>query len=159
MSLFSLLYQSGQSVFSLTDLSVYLPDATYDTIKSTAAYYVRTKQLVRIRQWRYALWDRNIKEFACKLYTPSYISFETILAESGQIFQYDSTIYLASYLSRSVKVLYQGSIVTLQYRKLTSSRLMDTQWLVMWSTYTYATPQRARQDMLYLKPDFYFDRS
>jgi predicted transcriptional regulator of viral defense system len=47
---------------------------------------------------------KNKFEIATKIYKPSYISFETVLSQSGVIFQYYSQIFVASYLTREIEV-------------------------------------------------------
>ncbi len=49
--------------------------------------------------------DKNYNrlELATKIFTPSYVSFETILREAGIIFQFFSTIFVATYQTKVVE--------------------------------------------------------
>lgn len=111
----------------------------------------------RIRRGLFVKPNFDPRELACKIYTPSYISFETILAKHNVIFQYDTTIYIASYLSRYLEISYQNTTIQLQYRKLKDEVLYHQEGIVKQDFVSYASPERAVQDMRYLQPDFYFD--
>jgi hypothetical protein len=152
------LYNSSQTVFDLKDLMKFFAMNNYDNCKALASYYVKHWYLVRLRQGIYAKLVFDPKELACKVYTPSYISFETVLYEKNIIFQSDSTLYVASYLSRTIYIPYQWKTITIQYRKLKDDILYDTQDIQQCTYYMQATWPRAKADMLYLKSDFYFDR-
>jgi len=153
------IYKSKQTVFDLKDLSFLLDENNYDRLKSKVAYYIKQWYLNRIRKWIFVKDTFEVKELACKIYTPSYISFETILQENSIIFQYDSTLYLASYLNRYIEISYKDKIIKIQYRKIKDELLYDQNWIEKKEFYSQATGNRAIQDMKYLKPDFYFDRN
>gem|GEM_PF-3433949 len=73
------------------------------------------------------------------------------------IFQYDSTIYCTSYLSRSISIVHNEITINIQYRKIKDEILYDPQGIVYDQHLSYATKARAINDMRYLQPDFYFD--
>jgi hypothetical protein len=61
--------------------------------------------LIRVYRGLYAKdEDYNQFELATRIYTPSYISFETVLTRSGINFQYYNNIFVASYVSREIIV-------------------------------------------------------
>lgn len=151
------LYQTNQSVFNLNDLAILFNEKNYSRLKSKVAYYIKKWYLIRIRNWIFVKENFDLKELACKIYTPSYISFETVLQKNSVIFQYDSTLYLASYLSRYLEIPYKDQIIKIQYRKLKDDILFDQTWIIKKDFYWEATSKRAIKDMRYLQPDFYFD--
>ncbi|MFZ8803248.1 MAG: hypothetical protein ACO2PO_09750, partial [Candidatus Calescibacterium sp.] len=99
--------------------------------------------------------DYNKFELATKIYKPSYISFETVLSQSGVIFQYYSQIFVASYLTREIGVDGQKYF----YRKIKGSILTDPTGLEYKGTYWIATKERAFLDTLYLNKNYYFDNT
>lgn len=155
------IFKTSQTVFDLKDLASVLGEENYNNLKSRVAYYVKKGYLTRIRKWIFVKEDFNIYELACKIYTPSYISFETVLQKHGIIYQYDDTIYLASYLSRNleldISLSWGYKKLKISYRKLKDTILYDTQWVKQEWYYSIASKERAIEDMRYLKKDFYFD--
>lgn len=76
-----------------------------NNLKSKLAYYVQTGKLIRLRRGVFAKdlkYDKN--ELVVRIYTPAYISFETVLARNGVTFQYYRSLSAASYLSREISV-------------------------------------------------------
>lgn len=151
------IYKSEQSVFDMKDLSIILAEENYNNLKAKINYYVKKWYINRIRRWIFVKDEFDVKELACKIYSPSYISFETILQEQSVIFQYDATIYLASYLNRLIEIEYKGKIIKIQYRKIKDELLYNQDWIIKKVNYTEANTERAIKDMQYLKPNFYFD--
>src|SRR6056297_3010887 len=94
------IYKSTQTVFTTKDISLIWDNNNLDKIKSSLSYYTKKGKLYRIRKGIYAK-DKNYNKFelATKIYTPSYISLETVLAKNDIIFQYYKTIFVVSYLS------------------------------------------------------------
>jgi hypothetical protein len=151
------IFKTSQTVFDLKDLAFLLWENNYDNLKSKVAYYVKKWYLTRIRKWIFTKENFDIYELACKIYTPSYISFETVLQKEGAIYQYDDTIYLASYLSRDIKIETNWKILNICYRKLKDEILYNPEWVEKKDFYSIASLERAVSDMKYLKKDFYFD--
>jgi hypothetical protein len=140
-------------------LAYLLRENNYNNLKSKIAYYVKKWYLQRIRKWIFVKENFDIYELACKIYKPSYIGFETVLQKEWVIYQYDETIYLASYLSRNITIKLPNSSKELKicYRKLKDEILYNLEWIEKKDFYSIATKERAINDMKYLKPDFYFD--
>jgi hypothetical protein len=117
-------------------------------------YYVSTDQLHRIRRGIYAK-DKNYDktELACRIYTPAYVSFETVLTRAGINFQYYGQIFIASYLAREIVV--DGQVY--QYRKIKNTLLTDSAGVLNKDGIAIATTERAFLDTLYLNTDYHFD--
>lgn len=151
------IFKTNQTVFDLKDLSNLFWEPNYNNLKSRVSYYVRKGYISRIRRWIFVKDDFNYYELACKIYSPSYISFETILFDEWIIYQVDSTIYVASYLSRTIEIEYMWKTIKIVYRKLKDNLLFDDNWVLKKEFYSIASRNRAISDIKYLKPDFYFD--
>jgi len=146
--------RSPKTVFSTKDITLLWRESTSQTTRNRLDYYLKNAQLIRLRRGLYAK-DKhyNRLELGSKILTPSYISFETVLAKAGLIFQYDSTVYLASYLTRELSC---GDTAYF-YRKIKSDILMNPLGIQQKNEYSIATPERAMLDMLYLNKEYYFD--
>lgn len=148
------LYGSKQTVFTSREIALLIGEKSMNTLKSKLAYYVKTGRLIRLRRGMFAknkTYDRN--ELAVRIYTPAYLSFETVLARTGVIFQYYESLFVASYLSREVIVAEQKIV----YRKLRDDILGNQKGLVDRGYFFEATKERAFLDRLYLFPEYYFD--
>lgn len=151
------IFKTNQTVFDLKDLSNLFWDKNYDNLKSRISYYVKRWYISRIRRWIFVKDDFDTFELACKIYTPSYISFETVLFKEWIIYQVDTAIYVASYLSRTIKIQFRWKTIKIVYRKLKDNILYDDEWIIRKEFYSIASNNRAISDMRYLKSDFYFD--
>jgi hypothetical protein len=147
-------YQDRRRVFCLQDIALLAGETRFVSLNQKLNYSVRTGKLLNPRRGIYAKPDFQVEELACKIYRPSYISLEYVLQKAGVIFQYDSRITLVSLLSREIQQ--EGRI--LAYHKIKGEILIQTQGIDMGHTVSMASPERAFLDMLYLKPDTYFDR-
>jgi predicted transcriptional regulator of viral defense system len=117
-------------------------------------YYVNSGQLYRIRRGIYAKdasYDKT--ELACRIYTPAYVSFETVLTRAGINFQYYGQIFVASYLAR--KIVVDGQVY--QFRKIKNALLTDSAGIINKDGIAIATSERAFLDTLYLNTDYHFD--
>ncbi|MFA6340883.1 MAG: hypothetical protein WCX27_01410 [Candidatus Paceibacterota bacterium] len=97
--------------------------------------------------------DYNPKELATSIYTPSYISFETVLREAGVIFQHYDTIFAASKWPKTMNV----DKHTFAFRKLKDVVLFNSSGIEIRDNYSIATVERAFLDMIYLFPNYHFD--
>jgi hypothetical protein len=143
--------QAQQTVFSFKDMIIRLRTGKAQSLKSRLHYYVNRGELYPIRRGLYAK-DSNYNrwELAVKIFTPSYVSFETVLFSAGIIFQYTDTISVASYQSRSVTCDGQAY----QFRRLKRSILLNTEGVTKDAV---ATPERAFLDTIYLYGTRHFD--
>lgn len=148
------LYQSPKTVLTNKDLALVWQENDQNNLNAKTAYYVKQKNLIRLTRGVFAKnKDYNPKELATSLYTPSYISFETVLREAGVIFQHYDTIFVASRWPKTMTI--DGHTFT--FRKIKDAVLFNPTGVVSRDNYSAATPERAFLDMVYLFPDYYFD--
>lgn len=143
-----------QTVYSFKELILLWPSADLSTIKSRIGYYLKNGELYHIRRGLYAKdkkYDRL--EVATKIYSPSYISFETVLKTAGVIFQHYNEIFVATYQSKSIICDDQ----TYTFKKIKLSILTNTIGIEIKDNYSIASPERAFLDVIYLHKDYYFD--
>jgi len=146
--------RSKNSVFTFKEILLLWDETNEDLAKRRISYYVKVGKLYRLRKGIYAK-DKNYDRFelATKIYTPSYISFETVLAPAGVIFQFYSQVFCASYLTREIFVNNQKY----SYRRIKDAILTNQKGLDLKENYWIALPERAFLDLLYLEKKYYFD--
>lgn len=146
--------RSPQTVFTFKDIILLTRERNPLLLKQRLHYYVKQSDLLRIRRGIYAK-DKNYDRFelATKIYTPSYISMETVLSREGVIFQYDSRIVSASYLTREISC--DGA--TYMFRKIKRSILVNQQSVLNKENYFIAAKERAFMDMIYIFKKYHFD--
>jgi predicted transcriptional regulator of viral defense system len=150
----SAILRSNNTVFTFKDISIIWGDTDKKALIAGINYYVKIGALYRIRRGIYAK-DRNYNKFelATKIFSPSYVSFETILAKNGVVFQFYGQIFVASYLTREITI--DGQIYS--YRKIKDSILTNHAGIVQEKNTTLASIERAFLDVLYLDKSYYFD--
>lgn len=144
----------NQTVFSLSDLANISGGHTGAKLNSSLKFAVAQKDLIRISKALYVL-DKNYSklEFSNKFRSPSYISFYTVFAQNGIVFQPYSSIYTAS--SRSEEVMIDNQIYI--YRKIKDEILLNP-FGIHHDNFTFiASSERAICDKLYLDGEEYFD--
>lgn len=148
------LLRSDQTVFSFQDIALLTGENNPALLARRLSHYRTKGELYPLRKGFYAK-DKNYNplELATKIYTPAYISFETVLAKAGIIFQYYRQIFVASYLKREITVQDQ----TYTFRKIKESVLTDHTGIEIKGKYAIASPERAFLDMIYLMKDYHFD--
>lgn len=147
------LYSTTQTVFSLKELSLLFPDIPYNNLKSKVHYFVEKKKLQNPRKGIFTKESYNKLELANKIYTPSYISLETVLQKESLIFQNYETIFVASYLSRKIAV----NGINIFYRKINGKVLLNKEGVNEVSNCAIATKERAFLDAIFLYKDYHFD--
>ena len=149
----SSILRSNKTVFSFKDIALLWGNSN-NTARVRVNYYVKNGQLYRIRMGFYAK-DKNYDklELAAKIFTPSYVSFETVLAREGVIFQYYSQIFAASYLTRDIVCDNQ----TYSYRKIKGLVLVNNDGVKNKEECSIATKERAFLDTIYINKDYHFD--
>lgn len=150
----SAILRSHQTVFSFKDIALLWRAPGTNTTRVRINYYVRTGQLYPLRRGLYAK-DKNYDrlELATKIFIPSYVSFETVLAQSGIIFQLYSTIFVASYLTRDILVDGQPY----SFKKIKDSILTNALGIENKDNKAIATKERAFLDTIYLNKNYHFD--
>ncbi len=151
--LLTALYKRTETVFTLKDISLMFPDISYVNLKKRMAYFAGKGGIKKIRRGIYVKDNYDILELANKLYSPSYISLETVLAKEGVVFQYYREIFLVSYLSRSLTVAGND----LGYRKIKDEILFNHKGIERINQTEVATKERAFLDVVFLYKDYYFD--
>ncbi len=148
------IFRSNSSVLSFKEILLAAGPISPSLLKRRLHYYVQNGQLWAMRKGFYAK-DKNYDryELATKIYTPSYISFETVLAAAGIIFQYYSAVFVATYQTKNIMCDNQEYI----YKKLKDTILVNTTGVEDKGTYFIASPERAFLDLLYLNKNYYVD--
>ncbi len=147
------LYQSKNTVFTINEISLLLSETNRENLKAKLNYYVKRKRLKNVRKGIYTKIEYDPLELITKIYTPSYISLETVLEKEGVIFQHYKTVFVVSYLTRRIEV----DKCQIQYRRIKERILLNQQGVIQKENYATATIERAFLDALYLYKNYYFD--
>jgi hypothetical protein len=149
----SILLRTSKTVFSFKDICILWNETDINRAGVKINYYVKKGELINIRNGFYAI-DGNYGryELANKILTPSYISLETVLFNSGIIFQKYYSIFLVSYTTREITIDGQ----TYSFKKIKRDISSNTAGIEN-SVFSIATPERAFLDTLYFNKDYYFD--
>ena len=149
------LYSSKKTVFTTQEISLILGETNLNKLKSRINYFVKKGTLINLKRGLYAKNNGfEIFEAANKIFTPSYISLETVLQKSGITFQdYSKTIFIMSYQTRDIDL---GGY-TISFKKIKDEVLNNPEGVQNTSGYTIAIPERAFLDRIYLSKNYYFD--
>lgn len=147
------IYKSNRTVFRLKDIGMLTNTRNADNLKASVNYYASRGVVRRVRNGIYVKTPYQPEELAGRIYSPSYISLETVLLKAGIIFQFSTAVTAVSYLSRTITV--DGREII--YRKLKNSILVAADGIVSENNINIATPERAFLDRLYLNKSYYFD--
>lgn len=147
------LYKKRQTVFTLKELSILYPQIPYQNLKRKVNYFVKAGKLKRLRRGIYAKDKFNPLELANKIYTPSYISLETVLQKAGIVFQEYKEIFVVSYLTRKIKAAGKEIV----YRKIKDRVLLNGTGVKKENSFSIATKERAFLDAVFLYKDYHFD--
>lgn len=148
------LLRSPKTIFSTKDAVLLWNESDNKVVTNRLKSYVRTGKLFRPHRGFYTKdegYDRF--ELATRIYTPSYISFETVLTREGVNFQYYGNIFVASYINREIIV--DGQKIT--FVRMKDYVLSNTVGIDHKDGYAIATPERAFLDRLYVSKDYHFD--
>lgn len=145
--------RNPQTVFTAKEIALILGMREKNALKSKINYYVKKGIIKAVRRGIYVKPNYDIFELATKIYTPSYISLETVLEKEGVIFQHYKTIFIISYLSRKLRVAGKE----IQIRKIKNEILLNQLGVQKKDGYSIAAKERAFLDALYLYGDYYFD--
>lgn len=148
------LLRSPKTVFTLEDIALLWQEPRTQAVRVRLSYYVRHGKLYRIRKGLYAK-DKNYNklELATRIFTPSYVSFETILVREGLIFQFHTRISVASYLTRDIEVDGQ----TYSFRKIKMPILTHPMGIENKNEISSANRERAFLDTVYLQAGYQID--
>src|SRR3989338_8319775 len=153
-NLIAKLYQYPKTILTKKDIALIWEETNTVNLLSKIKYYAKKGSLIRLTRGVFAK-DKNYnpKELATSIYTPSYISFETVLREDGIIFQHYDSIFAAGPWPATKKI---GNH-TIIFRKLKDNVLYNPAGIKNKNTFSIATRERAFLDMIYLFPKYYFD--
>jgi len=148
------LLRSKKTIFSTKDVALLWGEKSEAAARVRLSYYAKAGKLIRVHRGLYAK-DKNYDklELATKIYTPSYISFETVLAKAGIIFQLYGQIFVASYVKRDI--IANGQ--TYSYKRIRDSILTDHTGIEAKENYHIASPERAFLDVIYSNKEYHFD--
>jgi hypothetical protein len=149
-----ILLRSPKTIFSVKDVALLWSEEREQRVSLRLNKYVKSGKLIRLRRGIYAK-DENYNRFelATRIYTPAYVSFETVLTRSGINFQKYDTIFVASYVARDLEVKGQKiSFVRMKDYVLSNILGIEHQDGV-----ALATKERAFLDRIYVSQDYHFD--
>lgn len=152
-SLLLSLHKLPQTVFTLQEISLLFPNIPYTNLKKRMSYSATSGAMKKLRRGVYAKERYDVLELANKLYTPSYISLETVLQKAGVTFQYYERIFAVSYLSRTIET--DGH--TFEFHKIRGDILTNKQGIDTEGFVNIASPERAFLDAIFLHQDYPFD--
>ncbi|HLD63353.1 MAG TPA: type IV toxin-antitoxin system AbiEi family antitoxin domain-containing protein [Candidatus Peribacteraceae bacterium] len=148
------LLRSSKTVFTTEDVVLLWGEDNRNAVSIRLKKYVREGKLVRIRRGLYAKDEKFDRfEMATRIYTPSYISFETILTRTGVNFQHYGNIFVASYLTRDIEAGGQK----ISFVRMKDYVLSDPAGIEYPGGVATATKERAFLDRIYVTKDYHFD--
>lgn len=148
------LLRSPQTIFSTKDVALLWSENDNKVVTDRLKKYANAQKLVRPYRGFYAK-DKNYNrlELATRIYTPAYISFETVLTREGVNFQYYGNIFVASYINREINVGEQK----ISFVRMKDYVLSDATGIGHVNGYAVATRERAFLDRVYVSKDYHFD--
>ncbi|MFA7365111.1 MAG: hypothetical protein WCZ12_01995 [Patescibacteria group bacterium] len=149
-----ILLRSPKTIFSVKDIALLWGEQGKVSLRVRLSSYVKRGKLIRLHRGIYAK-DKNYNrlELATRIYTPSYISFETVLTRAGVNFQYYGNIFVASYVTRNIEV--DGQKIS--FIRIKDYVLSNTLGVDHVNDVAIATKERAFLDRIYISKDYYFD--
>jgi len=149
-----ILLKSPKTVFSTKDIALLWKSKTEGAVWVRLSSYVKAGKLIRVYRGIYAK-DKNYDrmELATRIYTPAYVSFETVLTRAGINFQYYGNIFVASYVTREIEA--DGQKIS--FIKIKDYVLSNTMGIEQVGEVAMATKERAFLDRIYISRDYHFD--
>lgn len=146
--------RSKSTVLTFKEILIASGEKQPNLLKRRLNYYIQKGELFSIRRGLYVK-DKNYDRFelATKIYTPSYVSFETILFKAGVIFQHYAKIFVATYQTKEIECDNQ----VYSFKKIKDVVLTNNAGVENRGNYFVASKERAFLDILYLNKDYYFD--
>ena len=149
-----ILMRSKKTVFTFKGLVLLWGETNSDFVKKKIYRYIKLDKMNSIRKGIYSK-DKNYDkyELATKIYTPSYISFETVLGAAGVTFQLYGQIFVASYQTKEIECDGQKY----SFHKIKDEILTNQAGIESRENYSIASPERAFLDVIYIYKDYHFD--
>ncbi len=146
--------RAPQTVFTVKDVALLWKTEIKNREQVRLSEYVKNKKLIRIHRGIYAK-DENYNrlELATRIYTPSYISFETVLTQEGINFQFYNNMFVASYVTRNIEVKGQK----ISFLRMKDYVLSDITGIENNNGVAMATKERAFLDRIYISREYHFD--
>ena len=150
----STLLRSENTVFTFKELSLIWKETDVKLMKKRVYRYTKMGKLYTIRKGIYAK-DKNYDklELANKIFTPAYISLETVLSREGIVFQQYDQIFVVSYLSREISCDRQSFV----FRRMKDVILTNSLGIEKKGHSSIASKERAFLDTIYLNKNYHFD--
>jgi hypothetical protein len=146
--------KSDKTVFTSKDIAILWGETASPATWVRINYYIQKGELIRLRKGIYAKSrGYNKLELATRIFTPAYVSFETVLAKEGLIFQFYEMIFVASYLTR--EIIIDDQIYSL--RRVKEAVLTNPLGIEHREETSIATKERAFLDTLYVNSDYQID--
>lgn len=148
------LLRSSKTIFSTKDVALLWNENDNTVVTDRLKRYVKVGKLVRPYRGLYAK-DKNYNRFelATRIYTPSYISFETVLTRAGINFQFYGNIFVATYVTRDIEAGDQK----ISFVRMKDYVLSNTAGIEHQDGIAIATKERAFLDRIYVSKDYHFD--
>lgn len=148
------LLRSLRTVFSIKDIALLWGEEAENAMRVRLNSYVKNGKLIRVYRGMYVK-DKNYDRFelATRIYTPSYISFETVLTRTGVSFQYYGNIFVASYVTREIEA--DGQKIS--FLRIKDYVLSSTIGIEHINNIAIATKERSFLDRIYVSKDYHFD--
>lgn len=153
IDILGLLYKLPITVFTLKELSLMFPELSYVNLKRRMNNLVKRKKILNLRRGIFVKTEYNKFELACKIYVPSYVSLESVLAKEGIIFQKYDTIFAISHTDREIKV----DNHFIKYKRLRDEILLNDFGLEKDNNFFVASKERAFTDAVYIYRNYHFD--
>jgi len=148
------LLRSSKTIFSTKDAALLWNENDNSVVTDRLKRYVRAGKLIRVYRGLYAKDNNyNRSELATRIYTPSYISFETVLTRTGINFQFYGNIFVASYVTR--EIIAGGQKIS--FVRIKDYVLSNTAGIEHAEGYSIASKERAFLDRIYISKDYHFD--
>ncbi len=148
------LMRSKNTIFTTNDVSLLWQEPDANFVRKKLYRYIKAGKLYSVRRGVYAK-DKSYEkyELATKIFIPAYVSFETVLAKAGVIFQFYGQVFVASYLTREFTIDDQTYVL----KKIKDSILTNKTGIEVKENYFIASPERAFLDVVYLNKEYHFD--
>jgi len=137
---------SPRTVFNVQTLRMLTECEDSQKLTKSLHYYVKEGKIRNPRRGIYTKTTYDVKEMACSLFRPAYVSLEYVLQRAGIVFQYDDTVTCVSYLNRIVEI----DDKTYQFRIINPELWIGMEGIEQQDNILIATPERAFLDMVYL---------
>jgi hypothetical protein len=146
--------KSNKTILTFKDITLLWQEEATSATQVRINYYVNKGELIKLRKGIYAKNRQyNKLELATRIFTPSYVSFETVLAREGLIFQIYEKIFVASYLNREIEIDNQ----VYSFHRIKLPVLTYPLGVTHDNNQSLAVRERALLDTLYIKKDYHFD--